>query len=166
MDYSQDCCSKKWRLGVQSSGTNYFSIFVSERVSPEHEIRIQQIHFLVIAAITVDRKVEILLKVTAVICQDTPVDSLCPNIGNRLWIFCRLVLALLYILFDKGLNLANPLLQMGLCVWIILCILKQLFLTSPFFSYIVIVCYWKNWNEYASLSNCIGQFLVQKWKTN
>lgn len=59
---------------------------VWEKSSPEHEISIDQIYFLVIRAIIVDRISGFLLKVIAAIDQDTPVDPLCPNIGNSLWI--------------------------------------------------------------------------------
>lgn len=61
-------------------------MFVWEKSSPEHEIGIDQIYFLVTRAIIVHGIAGFLLKVIAVIGQDTPVDPLCPNIGNGLWI--------------------------------------------------------------------------------
>ena len=57
-----------------------------QKSSAEHEISIDQAYFLVIRAIIVDGIVGFLLKVIAVIGQDTPVDPLSPNIGNGLWI--------------------------------------------------------------------------------
>lgn len=59
---------------------------VWEKSSPEHEISIDQIYFLVIRTIIVDVISGFLLKVIVAIDQDTPVDPLCPNIGNGLWI--------------------------------------------------------------------------------
>lgn len=61
-------------------------MFVWEKSSAEHEISMDQTYFLVIRAIIVDGIAGFLLKVIAVIGQDTPVDPLCPNIGNGLWI--------------------------------------------------------------------------------
>lgn len=61
-------------------------MFVWEKSSPEHEISTDQIYFPLIRAIIVHGIAGFLLKVTAVKDQDTPVDPLCPNIGNGLWI--------------------------------------------------------------------------------
>lgn len=58
---------------------------VWEKSSPEHEISKDQIYFLV-RAIIVHGIAGFLLKVIAVIGPDTPVDPVCPNIGNGLWI--------------------------------------------------------------------------------
>lgn len=61
-------------------------MFVWEKSSAEHEISVDPTYFFVIRATIADEIAGFLLKVIAVIGQDTPVDPLCPNIGNGLWI--------------------------------------------------------------------------------
>lgn len=124
-------------------------MFLWEKSSPEHEISKDQIYFFVISVIIVHGKAGFLLKVIAVIGQDPPVDSLCPNIGNGLWIPLDYGLASLYSLFDMGLNSVNPLLHMGLRVWVILCILELLVSLFSMFSYFTVLT--ENWYKYTFL---------------
>lgn len=59
-------------------------MFLWKKSSPEHDISKDQMYFLVIRAIIGHGIAGFLLKVIAVIGQDTPVDPLYPNMGNGL----------------------------------------------------------------------------------